>query len=376
MPDTARMDIYGDIGGDEPGAIQARDFVAQLKDMDATAIDLHVSSAGGSVDDGHLMYNAILNHPASFTAYIDGIAASMATVICMACDRVVMAENATWMMHNPMTVAVGNKRDMDAAGKRLATLTDSMVRAYMRHSNADEAQIRAWLDAETWMSAEEAMAAGFVHEISAPQQMAAHVDLSRFEKIPGRIAAILVAPRPADKTAKQEAHSMATEPETAAPAAPESPEAPDYQAECDKLRAELDALKNEQAEAVVAARAAAVEAERQRIADVQALVYPGAEGLIAECVAKGVSKADAALKLVAFEKARRSDALAKLEADAPEAVADTEAAALKGDVNPLDLDEAGQRAHFAATASLHEEHLSADHYVGWCKLQNKQRGVN
>lgn len=367
MPNK-RLDLYGDIGEHD---ITAAAFIAQLHALgDVPAIDLHISSGGGDVDMGHAIFNALSQHPATITAYIDGMAASMASVIAMAADRIVIASNATWLMHNPRCMAVGGARDMEAARKRLEIMTNAIVAAYMRHAAADESQVRAWMDAETWMDAHEAVAAGFAHEIGPDSAMAACVDLTKFDHIPGRIAAIIATARAATENAKPEITPMADEP---MPADNPQEDVTDYKAEYARVSAELEALKNAQAESETAVRAAAAAAERQRIADVQSLAYPGAESVIAECVANGVGKADAAVKLVAFQQARTSQALAKLEADAPPAVDSDPEPTAKTD--PLDMDEAGQRAHFAATASLHGDHLNADAYVAYCALQNKRRGV-
>lgn len=363
----ARIDLYGDIG---EGAITAPDFIAALRALgDVSAIDLHISSGGGDVDAGHTIYNELTRHPAYITAYIDGMAASMATVIAMAADRIVMAANATWMIHHPAMMAVGGKREMDSASKRLDIMTAAMIAAYMRHARADEAQIRTWMDDETWMSAEEAVAAGFAHAVGPASSMAASVDLSKFDRIPGRIAAIIAAP-PAI-TPKAQEPIMADEPAIETPANVVGITG-EYVAE---LEAKIAALEAANADAIVTARAAAVTAERQRIQDVQALAYPGVDAVISECIAGGVNRADAALKLVEFEKARKSAALAKMESSAPPVVATVEPPASAPAVDPMTLDEAGQRAHFAATASLHREHMGADAYIAWCKLQSKRNGA-
>lgn len=362
---SPRLDIYDYIGD---GAITASDFIASLRALgDVSAIDLHISSGGGDVDQGHAIYNELVRHPARITVYIDGMAASMASAIAMAGDHIVMAENAAWMMHNPASLAYGGVREMESASKRLAIMTDAIVKAYQRHSTADEAQIRAWMDAETWMSADEAVAAGFAHEIGPAAAMAASVDLSRFDRIPGRIAAILATIPATTQTAKPEESQMADE-----PVITEDQDTTDYKAEFARVSGELEALKIANAEQVATARAAAVTAERQRIADVQALSYPGVESVISECIAGGVNRADAALKLNEFEKARTSQALAALKASAPPAVASSGDDGATATVDPLKLDEAGQRAHFAATASLHGDHLDADAYVKYLALQKKR----
>ena len=363
----ARVDIYDFIGD---GENSAREFIARLNAVSASAIDLHISSGGGWVDDGLAIYNELRRHPATITAYIDGMAASMATVIAMAADHIVMSENASFMVHNPAGMAVGEEREMNAAAKRLAINKASIINAYARRVDLSRDEISAIMDAVTWMDADEALAGGWVDEIGADVPMAASVDLSRFDRVPGRVAA-MVAAHNHNTNAKQENAPMADEPKT--PAADTETDSVDYKAKCDELAnriAELEAAAENQANT---ARADAVKAERQRIADVQALTYPGIEAVIAEAVESGANKADAALKIAEYEKARTTKALADLKTGAPAPVAEA-GDSPSGAIKPEDMDDDQLRAHFRNTDTLHSEHLNADQYVAFMHLQRKRGG--
>ena len=90
-----------------------RDFRKQLDAFEnAEEIELRLNTPGGSVVDGFAIYNALIQHPATVTAYIDGWAASMGSIIAMAADKVIMPENSWLMIHNPWTVAMGDADDL------------------------------------------------------------------------------------------------------------------------------------------------------------------------------------------------------------------------------------------------------------------------
>lgn len=107
---AAEISIYEEIGG---FGITAKKFAEDLKALgDVSHIDLRIHSPGGDVFEGIAIYNLLRNHPAEITVYIDGVAASMASVVAMAGDRVVMPENAMMMIHKPWGISGGNAGDM------------------------------------------------------------------------------------------------------------------------------------------------------------------------------------------------------------------------------------------------------------------------
>jgi ATP-dependent protease ClpP protease subunit len=119
---SAEISIYDEIGG---WGVTANDFIASLESLgEVSNIDLRISSPGGSIIEGNVIYNAIKRHPANVTVYIDGMAASMASVIAMAGDEIVMAENALLMIHNPWTVSIGDSEQL----RKDADLMDKMKR--------------------------------------------------------------------------------------------------------------------------------------------------------------------------------------------------------------------------------------------------------
>jgi ATP-dependent Clp endopeptidase proteolytic subunit ClpP len=173
--DKAEIWIYEQIGEDwwSGGGVTAKGFKDELLTIKASQIDLHINSPGGEVFDGITIYNLLKQHSANITTYIDGLAASIASVIALAGNRVVMAENALWMMHNPWGMAIGNAEDMRAQADVLDKVGSSISLAYQSKSGKSEEEIKSWMDSETWMSAAEAQESGFVDEISDQMDIAA-----------------------------------------------------------------------------------------------------------------------------------------------------------------------------------------------------------
>lgn len=180
--DVAEIYIYDQIGEDwwTGAGVTAKGFLNDLAGIKAREIALHVNSPGGSVFDGIAIHNALVNHPAKITTYIDGIAASIASVIALAGEKVVMADNALFMIHLPWGSVQGTAEDMRKQADVLDKITETLVNTYANRTGGDRGEILAALVAETWYSASEATAAGYVDEISGAQRIAAHFDLTRF----------------------------------------------------------------------------------------------------------------------------------------------------------------------------------------------------
>jgi ATP-dependent Clp protease protease subunit len=135
------------------------------------------------------IYNALKRHDATVTVWIDGIAASIAGMIAMAGDEVVMPENAMMVLHDPSGLVAGTAFDMRATAEALDRMKAGMVAAYREKSGRSDAEIEALMQAETWLSAQEAVALGLADRVEAPVKMAAHFDLSRFRNPPPQLVA-------------------------------------------------------------------------------------------------------------------------------------------------------------------------------------------
>jgi ATP-dependent protease ClpP protease subunit len=179
------------------GGITAKQFAEDLKAAGAgiRSIHLKVSSPGGNVWDGLSIFNTLLNHGATVTAEIVGLAASIASVIICAASTIEMNRGSMLMIHNPATLVGGDANELRKMAETLDKVKASMVSAYRRHTSKSVAEIGAIMDQETWYTPAEAKAAGFVEKITEDEDddadVAARFDLSHFHfrRVPAQIAA-------------------------------------------------------------------------------------------------------------------------------------------------------------------------------------------
>ena len=173
----AEIFIYSDIGYDWwEDKSTAQLFAEELKNLgDISSIDLHINSNGGDVFDGQAIHSLIKNHKGFVTAYIDGLAASIATVIAMGADKVIMPKNAMMMIHNAWTGLYGNANDLRKMADDLDHINDTIVNTYLAKvkDKTDETTIRELMNKESWLNAEECLSLGLCDEVSEPVKMAA-----------------------------------------------------------------------------------------------------------------------------------------------------------------------------------------------------------
>lgn len=167
--------IYSDIGSDFFGeGVTAESIKSQLDAMQGD-ISIRVNSPGGDVFDGFAIYNLLAQHQGKKTVYIDGLAASAASVIAMAGDEIIMGDNALMMIHDPWTMSLGNSSEMRATADLLDKIRDSIVTTYATKSSLDAERIQALMTAETWMNAAEAIADGFATATVASERQVSNV---------------------------------------------------------------------------------------------------------------------------------------------------------------------------------------------------------
>lgn len=187
---AAEILIYGDIGEswwDE--TVSARDFIAQLQELDVDAITVRINSVGGSVPDGLAIYNAMKRHKATITTEVDGMAFSIASLIAMGGDSVQMADNAMMMIHAPWTYAAGNAVELRDLAAQLDTWAAAMATSYARKTGDHAAVLALLTDGKDhYYSAAEALAAGLIDVVSDAMPVAASaardLPLSRFRSLP------------------------------------------------------------------------------------------------------------------------------------------------------------------------------------------------
>ncbi|MCS3394158.1 Clp protease ClpP [Burkholderia thailandensis] len=193
---VAEIRIYGDIGF---WGTDAQNFVSQLDAAatDASAITVAINSMGGDVFDAFAIYNALRRHAGKVKGRVDGIAASAASLVLMACDEIEMPENALLMIHHPHTVAAGESKDLRRVAELLDNASAGILAAYVARSGQSEDDVRAMMDAETWLTAAQAKEKGFCDVIEAPVKLAASAGaaplLARFSAVPEQVCALLDA---------------------------------------------------------------------------------------------------------------------------------------------------------------------------------------
>lgn len=160
---TGTLYLYDAIGSDGMTGIGERDVVealAQLRSAGHSDLEVRVSSPGGSVFAGLAIYRAISEWKGKKTCMVDSLAASAASFIMLACDKVLIAPQALVMVHEAAGIAIGNAADMEATAALLRKANDSIVGIYSTRTKMDPDQARAYMSAETWFSAQDAVAAG------------------------------------------------------------------------------------------------------------------------------------------------------------------------------------------------------------------------
>lgn len=159
--DEPELFLYDEIGG---WGTLAEDFIAELEAITAPRLRVRVSSPGGSVFEGVALANALRAHPAEVTVQVDGIAASIASVIAMAADRVVMQPQAMLMVHEASGLCMGDAQDMQDMAALLDKISGNIADAYSEKAGGTRDEWRQVMQAETWYTAEEAVEAGLADE--------------------------------------------------------------------------------------------------------------------------------------------------------------------------------------------------------------------
>lgn len=185
----AEILIYEDIGEGWIGGISAKAFADDVKALGKLEeINVRINSPGGSVFDGVAMYNTLLKNPARIIVDIDGLAASIASIVAMAGDEVRMAENAMMMIHDPWIVASGKADELREQANVMDKVRETLLSTYVRRSGADEKTISDMMAAETWMNATEAEEAGLIDSVTVKMKLATSLvksnKLSRFKNVP------------------------------------------------------------------------------------------------------------------------------------------------------------------------------------------------
>lgn len=171
---SATITIYGDIcswAWEEFGEMSAQILSKQLEALgDVNEINVYINSYGGEVAEGLAIYNALRRHKAKVRTFCDGFACSIASVIFMAGDERIMNEASLLMIHNAWTWASGNAAELRKQAEDLDKITQASVEAYKAHSSLKEEEIKALMDAETWILPSEALEYGFATSVEKTEK--------------------------------------------------------------------------------------------------------------------------------------------------------------------------------------------------------------
>lgn len=165
--------------------VSAADLRYAFDQADGADVSLHINSPGGDVFEGREMQAVIAGYTGKITAIIEGVAASAATFVALSCAEVQILKGSRFMIHNGMTIAFGNKSKMKAAYDLLEGFDVELAAEYAVKTKGEVSQMTAWMDAETWFTAEQALDAGFVDKINPNiQNVSNEWNLSAYEKAP------------------------------------------------------------------------------------------------------------------------------------------------------------------------------------------------
>jgi ATP-dependent protease ClpP protease subunit len=309
-PATAELLIFDVIGEyDFLGEVGAKQFAASLNALPKSVkrLDIHINSPGGSLTEAQAIYSRLADHASQKNVYIDGIAASAASIVAMVGHKVYIRSNANLMIHLPSGLSIGNANDMRTMAAALDSMTEGMINVYNKKTGMSREDIRALLTAETWMDADSAVAKGFADEVRGVVKAAASIgnnrvifngtefNLSRFHNIPAFSATTEGVTTMAEQTQDPPAPKpTAAAPTTETPTPPPKPPDPKPPPKAEDI----------------------VSQERQRVAALMELDRPATHALITAAIKDGRTVTDIAgecmkeMDKASGQVARRADASA------------------------------------------------------------------
>ena len=182
--DTAEIIIYDVIGYPYNDAF---DLVRALGNIKAKNITVRINSPGGDVFDGVAIFNALKDHEARVTTKIEGLAASMASIVALAGDEVQAHKNAMYMIHDPWVLAAGNQYDLREIADILQKIGVNMLDIYYDKSSIGKRELKAMMKEETWFTAAEAKDRGLIDTVLEAGAAKAKFDLSIFANVPDEL---------------------------------------------------------------------------------------------------------------------------------------------------------------------------------------------
>jgi len=186
----ATLYVYDEIVGDDweaewGGGVSSKKFIETLNGLSAPVIHLRINSPGGDVFAARTMETAIKNHASKVIAYIDGLAASAASILAIAADEVVIAPGGFFMIHNASMLTWGNKEELAQKIDVLTKVDDSLADTYVAKTGQEKEKIAEMMNAETWIGSADAVEQGFADSVMEyAVKNSIKWDLSAFENAP------------------------------------------------------------------------------------------------------------------------------------------------------------------------------------------------
>jgi ATP-dependent Clp protease protease subunit len=168
--DEADIYIYGDITSWPvfENDVSSYNLAQEIKGLEADTINVYINSYGGEVAEGLAIYNALRRHKAKVRTVCDGFACSAASVVFMAGDERVMSNASLLMIHNAWMLTMGDQNDLRKNADDLEIINAATIQAYLNHVNISEDELKEMMDAETWISAADALEMGFATAVVNP----------------------------------------------------------------------------------------------------------------------------------------------------------------------------------------------------------------
>ena len=325
--------LYGNIAGEKSwysDDVTPKQFAEDLAALGAVSnITVRINSGGGDVFAAVEIGNLLEQHPANVTARIGGVCASAATIIACHCNKVIAANDSTYMVH-PVSMYCGyaNAADLQKYLEALATIKENIISLYAKKTGRTKDEVTAWMDAESWWTGPQAKENGFADELTDEGAGATYENRggvlfvnsvsmgAKFDKAPefvrNRVKRVADIKSPAQAQDNQPAGQPGKQQEV------QDMDPKDSIKTVDDLRKAYPALVDqiEQAAATAAAEAA-TNAERARIKDLEEMALAGSEALLAEAkYEKPMSAEDFAKALVKNAKTQGATYLAQVKKDA------------------------------------------------------------
>lgn len=187
---TGEIWLYDEVGDGWFGGMSAKSFQSELAKLGKVdTINLHINSPGGSVFDGVAIYNQLKSHPARVEVDVDGIAASIASVIAMAGDEIRMADGSMMMIHDPYTLAAGGAEELRKTAELLDQIAVNIRGIYAKRTGMKDSDIAVLMAEETWFGAAAAIDSGFADSVTEQLRVAAcsNFDFTRFKHAPDNV---------------------------------------------------------------------------------------------------------------------------------------------------------------------------------------------